>query len=65
MREIDGSFALVGRNGETVRMARSLDRPMRYFLAKQKEGPALVVSARVQVPDLGVLNSFYLDGPIV
>jgi asparagine synthase (glutamine-hydrolysing) len=45
--EIDGSFALVGRNGETVRMARSLDRPMRYFLAKQKAGPLLVVADRI------------------
>ena len=47
VREIDGSFALVGRDGETVRLARSLDRPMRYFLAKRKEGPELVVSDRI------------------
>jgi asparagine synthase (glutamine-hydrolysing) len=45
--EIDGSFALVGRDGLAVRMARSLDRPMRYFLAKRTEGPALVVSDRI------------------
>ncbi len=32
--EIDGSFALVARQGERVRMARSLDRPLRYFLAR-------------------------------
>lgn len=47
VREIDGSFALVARVGRTVRMARSLDRPMRYFLAKQEAGPALVVSDRI------------------
>ena len=29
--------------GEAVRLARSLDRPLRYFLAKRSEGPALVV----------------------
>src|SRR5215472_10571362 len=47
VREIDGSFAITARHGETVRMARSLDRPMRYFLAKRTEGPALVVSDRI------------------
>ncbi|MGA2694279.1 MAG: asparagine synthetase B family protein, partial [Opitutaceae bacterium] len=45
--EIDGSFALVARDGKRVRMARSLDRPMRYFLAKRREGPALIVSDRI------------------
>ncbi len=44
---IEGSFALVARAGKKVRMARSLDRPMRYFLAKRKEGPVLIVSARI------------------
>lgn len=47
VREIDGSFALLAREGKTVRMARSLDRPMRYFLAKREEGPALVVADRM------------------
>jgi len=45
--EIDGSFALLARDGKTVRMARSLDRPMRYFLAKRQEGPALIVADRI------------------
>ncbi len=44
---IAGSFALVVREGKTVKMARSLDRPMRYFLAKRQEGPVLVVAARI------------------
>ncbi len=44
---IDGSFCLVAKSGKTVRMARSLDRPMRYFLAKRHEGPALVVADRM------------------
>lgn len=47
VRRIEGSFALVARDGKTVRMARSLDRPMRYFLAKRREGPALVVADRI------------------
>ena len=28
---IDGSFALVAQDGERVCLARSLDRPLRYF----------------------------------
>jgi asparagine synthase (glutamine-hydrolysing) len=47
VRDIDGSFALVAKAGKTVRMARSLDRPMRYFLAKRQEGPALIVADRI------------------
>ncbi len=45
--KIKGSFALVARHGRTVRMARSLDRPLRYFLAKKVAGPALVVAHRI------------------
>src|SRR5881394_1649524 len=47
VRQIDGSFALIAREGKKVRMARSLDRPMRYFLAKRHEGPALYVADRI------------------
>ena len=47
MLEIDGSFALVAREGERVVLARSLDRPLRYFLAKATEGPVLVVAERI------------------
>ena len=47
VRRIDGSFALVANEGKTVRLARSLDRPMRYFLAKRHEGPALIVANRI------------------
>jgi asparagine synthase (glutamine-hydrolysing) len=45
--EIDGSFALVAQDGERVRLARSLDRPLRYFLAKAVDGPALIVAERI------------------
>ena len=44
---IDGSFALAARRGVDVVMARSLDRPMRYFLAKEESGPMLVVAQRI------------------
>lgn len=47
LRQIDGQFALVHRNGNIVRMARSIGRPMRYFLAKQVDGPCLVVAERM------------------
>jgi len=47
IRGITGSFALIARAGKTVKMARSLDRPMRYFLAKRQEGPVLIVAARI------------------
>src|SRR5438477_6930742 len=47
VRGIEGSFALVARRGKTVRLARSLDRPLRYFLAKRAKGPALIVADRI------------------
>src|SRR5438270_7697976 len=45
--DIDGSFALVAQEGERVVLARSLDRPLRYFLAKAVEGPVLIVAERI------------------
>ena len=44
---IQGSFALVARDKERVYLARSLDRPLRYFLAKEVSGPLLVVAERI------------------
>lgn len=44
---IDGSFALVAQDGQRVLLARSLDRPMRYFLAKASDGPVLIVAERI------------------
>jgi asparagine synthase (glutamine-hydrolysing) len=44
---IEGSFALVTRDGQRVCLARSLDRPLRYFLAKETDGPMLVVADRI------------------
>src|SRR6476660_777599 len=45
--ELEGSFALVAQEGERVVLARSLDRPLRYFLAKAAEGPVLIVAERI------------------
>lgn len=47
IREISGQFALVHKEGTRIRMARSLGRPMRYFLAKRSEGPCLVIAERM------------------
>ncbi len=46
--EIQGQFAICARDGRFVRMARSIGRPMRYFLAKQKDGPCLIVAERME-----------------
>ncbi len=61
---IEGSFALTARDGELVLMARSLDRPMRYFLAKEVSGPLLVVAERIdeiadQLRQLGYGEQFH------
>ena len=45
--EIAGSFAIVAQEGERVVLARSLDRPLRYFLAKAADGPVLIVAERI------------------
>ncbi|MGD8426522.1 MAG: asparagine synthase-related protein [Balneolaceae bacterium] len=47
VRKIDGSFAIVRKKGKEVFMARSIGRPMRYFLAKQTSGPLLIVAERI------------------
>jgi len=47
VRNIDGQFAIVEKRGQQVFMARSLGRPMRYFLAKQVAGPLLIVAERM------------------
>ncbi len=44
---IHGSFALVAQEGERVVLARSLERPLRYFLAKATDGPVLIVAERI------------------
>ncbi|HZW71526.1 MAG TPA: asparagine synthase-related protein, partial [Hanamia sp.] len=47
VRAIDGQFAIVEKVGREVFMARSIGRPMRYFLAKQTAGPLLIVAERM------------------
>jgi asparagine synthase (glutamine-hydrolysing) len=61
VRAIDGQFALLHRRGQTIRMARSIGRPMRYFIAKRAEGPCLVVAERID-QIFAFLQSEGLDG---
>jgi asparagine synthase (glutamine-hydrolysing) len=49
VRKIDGQFSLVSVDGKTIRMARSIGRPVRYFVAKRPEGPQLVIAERIDV----------------
>src|SRR5687767_14634458 len=43
----DGHFAAIARDGRTVRLARTIGIPLRYFVAKMYHGPFLVVSDRI------------------
>lgn len=49
VRGIDGQFCLVSIEGKTVRMARSIGRPIRYFIAKRPDGPNLIIAERIDV----------------
>ncbi len=42
-----GQWAAVGREGNTVRLARTMGIPLRYFVAKMFHGPFLIVSDRM------------------
>jgi asparagine synthase (glutamine-hydrolysing) len=47
VRNIDGQFSIVSVEGKTIRMARSIGRPLRYFIAKRAAGPNLIVAERI------------------
>ena len=47
LAETDGHFACVGREEPTVRLARTIGIPLRYFVAKMYHGPFLVVADRM------------------
>lgn len=49
---IEGHFAITGRKNHIIRMARSLQLPMRYFIVKKVAGPALLIAERIdQIQD--------------
>ncbi len=47
LSRISGSFAAVAQDGVTIRLARTIGRPLRYFVAKRSTGPYLVVADRI------------------
>ena len=47
VRKIDGQFAIITVEGKTIRMARSIGRPVRFFIAKLEAGPSLVLAERI------------------
>lgn len=47
VRKIDGQFSLVSVEGKTIKLTRSIGRPLRYFIAKLTAGPCLVVAERI------------------
>ncbi len=47
VRKIDGQFAIIAVEGKKIKMARSIGRPLRFFIAKLKEGPCLVLAERI------------------
>lgn len=61
---IDGHFALAACESTTVRMARTISRLMRYFIAKFADGPVLVVSDRIDairawLAEQGIADQFH------
>ncbi|MCX6378014.1 MAG: asparagine synthase-related protein [Armatimonadetes bacterium] len=48
LRATDGHFAVVARDGQTVRLARTVGIPLRYFVAKMFHGPYLIVADRME-----------------
>lgn len=64
VRAIEGQFALVKKVGRQVFLARSIGRPLRYFLAKQTAGPLLIVAERMDeiyacLKGLGLHSQFH------
>jgi asparagine synthase (glutamine-hydrolysing) len=47
VRKIDGQFALSAVSGKTIRLARSIGRPLRFFIAKLEDGPCLILAERI------------------
>ena len=61
---IDGEFALVGQRGRSVRLARTIGRLLRYFIAKYHDGPILIVADRIdairhKLSELDLENQFH------
>jgi asparagine synthase (glutamine-hydrolysing) len=64
VKKIDGEFALVGQQGKSVGLARTIGRLLRYFIAKWHDGPILIVADRIdairgQLAALGLEDQFH------
>lgn len=64
IRSIEGQFALVQKTGKVIRLARSIGRPLRYFIAKHHAGPILIVADRMDaiadyLKQQGLLDQFH------
>ena len=46
--EIPGHFAIAEREERTVRLARTLGAPLRYFVGKRLDGPFLIVAETIE-----------------
>ena len=49
VRQIEGQFALVSVVGKSIKLTRSIGRPLRYFIAKLQAGPCLIISDRIDI----------------
>jgi asparagine synthase (glutamine-hydrolysing) len=49
VRKIDGQFALVSVAGKSIKLTRSIGRPLRYFIAKLQAGPCLIIAERIDI----------------
>lgn len=47
LEQAGGHFAATAREGQTVRLARTVGVPLRYFVAKMFHGPFLIASDRI------------------
>ena len=47
VKKIEGHFAIMARSNHIVRMARTLQMPLRYFIVKKVAGPALLIAERI------------------
>jgi asparagine synthase (glutamine-hydrolysing) len=68
VREIDGSFALLARDGKTVRMARIMESSDALFSGETARRPALIVADRIdtihqQLKTEGLAGQFHPSLP--
>jgi asparagine synthase (glutamine-hydrolysing) len=49
VRKIDGQFSLVSVVAKSIKLTRSIGRPLRYFIAKLMAGPCLIIADRIDI----------------